>query len=107
MEQADALRMAGTSAFLPAVHVVAFIALGMLLLALLIYLVWLPAKAEAASWSSGGSVSPPTVAPGGRVEADGEADALHQAHLVVEDPEHLAHVDEAPLELDVEPRDRA
>ena len=103
---ADQLRLAAADAFMPALHTASFIALGLLVLALIVFLVWLPANAEAASWSAGGSVAPPSVVPGGRVEADGEADALHQVHLVVEDPEHLAHVDEAPLELDVEPRDR-
>ncbi|CAB5020056.1 unannotated protein [freshwater metagenome] len=104
---ADQLRLAAADAFMPALHTASFIALGLLVLALIVFLVWLPANAEAASWSAGGSVAPPSVVPGGRVEADGEADALHQVHLVVEDPEHLAHVDEAPLELDVEPRERA
>jgi hypothetical protein len=46
-EQADMLRSAADAAFLPAFHVAAFIALGLLLLALVIILLWLPARAEA------------------------------------------------------------
>lgn len=105
-QQADALREAGTAAFLPSMHAVAYISLGLLLLALAIYVLWLPAQAEAVSWHAGSSERAPSAAsaaPGGRIEADGQPDALHQAHLVVEDPEHLAHVDDAPLELG-EPR---
>ena len=97
--QADALRQAGSDAFIPSLHVVAYISLAMLLIALAIYLLWLPAQAEAVSWHSGSSATPVAAAPGGRVEADGDPDARHQAHLVAEDPEHLAHIDEAPLEL--------
>jgi len=97
--QADALRQAGSEAFIPSLHVVAYISLAMLLIALLVYILWLPAQAEAVSWHSGSSAAPVAAAPGGRIEADGDPDALHQAHLVDEDPEHLAHIDETPLEF--------
>ena len=97
--QADALRQAGSDAFIPSLHVVAYISLAMLLIALLVYILWLPAQAEAVSWHSGSSAAPVAAAPGGRIEADGDPDALHQAHLVDEDPEHLAHIDETPLEF--------
>ena len=97
--QADALRQAGTQAFLPSIHAVAYIGLGMLIIALIVFILWLPAKAEAVSWHSGGGAAPVAATPGGRVEADGQPDARHQAHVVDEDPAHLAELADAPLEL--------
>ena len=95
--QADALRQAGTQAFLPSIHAVAYIGLGMLIIALIVFILWLPAKAEAVSWHSGGGAAPVAATPGGRVEADGQPDARHQAHVVDEDPAHRAELAAAPL----------
>jgi DHA2 family multidrug resistance protein-like MFS transporter len=100
LEQADQLRAAADAAYLPAFHVAAYMGVGLILLALVIFLIWLPAQAEAVAWQAGGSSAPP---PGAdvveqRAAAEG-LDAAHQVHLVAEDPDHLSHVEEAPLEL--------
>ncbi len=99
---ANTLRQLANDAFMPSLHTAAWIALALLVVALVIFYFFLPAQAEAASWSVGGSAPAPSAVPGGRIEADGQPDALHQAHLVDEtDEEQLSHVDQAPLELDV------
>lgn len=87
--QADGLRAAGTDAFMPAFHIASYIGVGLLLLALMIFLLWLPAQAEAVAWEQG---------PGGGPDAGPSPDAAHSVHVVDEDPEHLRRVDEAPLE---------
>ncbi len=103
-EQVDALRAAADTAFMSAFHVAAYMGLGLLLTALAIFLLWLPAQAEAVAWRAGGTSAPLRPAAGRRAaEGDGEAaaeglDAAHQVHVVAEDPDHLGHVDEAPLE---------
>ena len=99
---ANTLRQLANDAFMPSLHTAAWIALALLVVALVNFYFFLPAQAEAASWSVGGSAPAPSAVPGGRIEADGQPDALHQAHLVDEtDEEQLSHVDQAPLELDV------
>jgi len=106
-EQADMLRAAADAAFLPAFHIAAYMGLALLLIALVIILVWLPAQAEAVAWKAGGTSAPLPGQPGatstGEVPADPYAtgedlDAAHQVHIVAEDPEHLSHVEDAPLE---------
>jgi hypothetical protein len=81
--------------------------LALLLIALVIILVWLPAQAEAVAWKAGGTSAPlpgqPGAGPAGAAAADpyatgGDLDAAHQVHLVAEDPDHLSHVEDAPLE---------
>ncbi len=108
--QAEALRSAADAAFMPAFHVAALMGLGLLLTALVVILVWLPAQAEAVAWKVGGTSAPvPGPVPAeegvggdGAQDADDPylagVDAAHQVHLVQEDPAHLSHVDEAPLE---------
>jgi DHA2 family multidrug resistance protein-like MFS transporter len=108
--QADALRSAADAAFLPAFHTAAFIGLGLILAALVIILLWLPGQAEAVAWRAGGT-SAPADAPGDQAvpgaagprgaagaPSEWEPDAAHQVHVVAEDPDHLSHVEDAPLE---------
>jgi hypothetical protein len=106
-DQAEVLRSAGDAAFLPAFHTAAFLGLGLLLIALLIILIWLPAQAEAVAWKAGGTSALPEGVPHGRAEGEpavdpyfveGDLDAEHQVHVVEEDPSHLSHVEVAPLE---------
>ncbi len=104
-EQADMLRSAADAAFMPAFHVAAYMGLALLLMALVIILIWLPAQAEAVAWRAGGTSAPvpgqPGAGPGGPADprASGDdLDAAHQVHLVAEDPDHLGHVEDAPLE---------
>lgn len=106
-DQAEVLRSAGDAAFLPAFHTAAYLGLGLLLIALLIILIWLPAQAEAVAWKAGGTSALPDGVPDGRAEGEpavdpylleGDLDAAHQVHVVEEDPSHLSHVDAAPLE---------
>jgi hypothetical protein len=110
VEQADMLRSAADAAFIPAFHVAAYMGLGLLLIALAIILIWLPAQAEAVAWKAGGTSAPVPGQPGagsGEQPADPYAtgddlDAAHQVHLVAEDPDHLSHVEDAPLEHPLE-----
>jgi hypothetical protein len=106
-EQSDMLRAAADAAFIPAFHIAAYMALGLLLIALVIILVWLPAQAEAVAWKAGGTSAPlpgqPGAGPAGEAPDDpyatgGDLDAAHQVHVVPEDPDHLSHVEDAPLE---------
>ncbi|MCU0264397.1 MAG: MFS transporter [Candidatus Nanopelagicales bacterium] len=103
--QADALRAAADAAFLPAFHIAAYMGLALLLIALVIILIWLPAQAEAVAWKVGGTSAPvpgqPAAAPGEAEDAyavGSDLDAAHQVHVVAEDPDHLSHVEDAPLE---------
>jgi EmrB/QacA subfamily drug resistance transporter len=103
--QAEQLRAAADAAFLPAFHLAAYLGLGLLLVALVIFLLWLPAQAEAVAWQAGGTSAPIPGADPVEEEAVAEGfDAAHQVHRVEEDPDHLSHVADAPLEL---PRDGA
>ncbi|MGB8022244.1 MAG: MFS transporter [Candidatus Nanopelagicales bacterium] len=99
-EQAQALRDAGIAAFMPAFHAAIWIALALLILALAIFLRWLPAQAEAVAWEVGGVSG--TRAPGAGAVGAGAvgpaADAAELVHVVAEDPIHLGHVEDAPLE---------
>ncbi|MDH3958360.1 MAG: hypothetical protein OEU98_02670, partial [Actinomycetota bacterium] len=106
-DQAEVLRSAGDAAFLPAFHLAAYLGLGLLLIALLIILIWLPAQAEAVEWKAGGTSVLPEDVPDGRAGGEpvvdpylleGDLDAAHQVHVLEEDPAHLSHVDAAPLE---------
>ncbi len=87
--QADALRAAANEAYLPTFHLAAYIALGLLLLALALFLLWLPAKAEAVAWHADGTSD-------GGPQADGSA--IDQVHVVAEEGQSLEHVEQAPLE---------
>jgi len=81
--------------------------LALLLIALAIILIWLPAQAEAVAWKVGGTSAPvpgePGVVPGEAAQdlyaVGSDLDAAHQVHVVAEDPDHLSHVEDAPLEL--------
>jgi hypothetical protein len=97
----DGLRQAGIDAFMPALHTAGFISLGLLLVALVIFLTRLPANAEAVAWAGAGV---PSAGPGAGsgVEGDGAPDAAHQVHVVDEHGDGLEHVEDAPLELDSE-----
>lgn len=88
----EALRQAGIDAFMPALHTAGFISLGLLLVALVIFLTRLPAKAEAVAWA--GSHPSPDAA-----TDDDELDAAHLVHVVDEHEDGLEHVQDAPLEF--------
>jgi EmrB/QacA subfamily drug resistance transporter len=96
----EALQQAGIDAFMPSLHVAGFLAFGLLVVALGIFLAFLPAKAEAVSWQ-------------GSHGAPGEEgkDAAHSVRVVDEHGDGLEHVEDAPLELPdgavtgAEPRD--
>ena len=64
VEQADTLRSAADAAFIPAFHVAAYMGLALLLIALAIILIWLPAQAEAVAWKAGGTSAPVPGQPG-------------------------------------------
>ncbi len=78
----DALRQASFEAFMPALHLGAYLAVVLLAFAVLLILLRLPANAEAVAWSQSGS-------PGGA-----EVDAAHSVHEVSEEGDGLAHVDD-------------
>jgi len=84
-----ALEQAGIDSFMPALHIAGYIALGLLLVALVLFITLLPAKAEAVAWA------------GSHVAADDveEPDAAHQVHVVAEVGDGLSHVEDAPLEF--------
>ncbi len=105
--QADALRAAADAAYMPAFHTAAYMGLGLLLTALVIFLLWLPEQAEAVAWQAGGTSAPlPGIdADEAVLVADG-LDAAHQVHVVVEDAAHLSHVETAPLEHPLAPDDK-
>ncbi|MFN8169650.1 MAG: MFS transporter [Candidatus Nanopelagicales bacterium] len=94
-----ALRQAGIDAFMPSLHTAGFISFGLLLVALLIFVTRLPAKAEAVAWAGAPGGAPAGPADSGSVEGDGAPDAAHQVHVVDEHGDGLEHVEEAPLEL--------
>jgi MFS family permease len=93
----DLLRKAGIDSFLPALHTAAWIAAALLVVAFVLFLAMLPAKAEAVAWA--GSHPGPDAAKGPIVPGEGETDAAHQVHVVDEHGDGLAHVEQSPLEL--------
>ena len=93
----DLLRKAAIDSFLPALHTAAWIAAALLVVAFILFLTMLPAKAEAVAWA--GSHPSPDATKGPIVPGEGETDAAHQVHVVDEHGDGLAHVVEAPLEL--------
>lgn len=100
-QEAQSLRDAGIAAFMPAFHAAIWIALALLLLALVIFLRWLPAQAEAVAWQAGGVTRTGATGPGAtgaRAATGAGAEAADLVHVVAEDPVHLRHVEEAPLE---------
>ena len=96
----DLLRQAGIDSFLPALHTAAWIAAALLVVAFLIFVTMLPAKAEAVAWA--GSHPSPDATRGPIVPGEGETDAAHQVHVVDEVGDGLSHVEDAPLEVAVE-----
>lgn len=104
--EADALRTAADAAFLPAFHAGAYLGLALLLAALTVIVVWLPAQAEAVAWTAGGADTPRDEAlgrsglpePAPESDVAGRVDAAHQVHVVEEDRAHLSHVEDAPLQ---------
>jgi DHA2 family multidrug resistance protein-like MFS transporter len=95
--QADALRQAGIEAYMPAFHTAAFIGMFLLLLALVMFLLFLPAQAEAVAWQVHGQ-GRTGEAPGREAGEEESLPAAKSVHLVTEDESHLRHVEDAPLE---------
>ncbi|MEI8057662.1 MAG: MFS transporter [Actinomycetes bacterium] len=91
-----ALRQAGIESYMPALHLAAWIGFGLLVLAFVVFVAWLPAQAEAVAWA--GSHPGPDAKAAFAAPGLGETDAAHQVHMVNEVGEGLSHVDEAPLE---------
>jgi EmrB/QacA subfamily drug resistance transporter len=80
------LRQAGFDAFMPSLHWAAGLSVALMVVAVLLILWRLPAKAEAVAWT-------------GSHETDTDAvDAAHSVHVVSEESGDLAHVADAPLE---------
>jgi hypothetical protein len=85
----DQLRQAANDSFMPALHTAAFVSAGLLVIAIAVVLVWLPAKAEAVAWAG----SHP-----GEDVSDEEGSAEGRVHLVDEEGNDLEHVGDIPLE---------
>jgi hypothetical protein len=73
---------------MPALHTAAYVSAGLLVIAVAVILLRLPAKAEAVAWSTSGSGTVP----------DNGVEAASRVHTVDEAGEGLAHVASAPLE---------
>lgn len=84
----DQLLQAANQSFLPALHTAAFVSAGLLVIAIAVILLWLPAKAEAVAWAGSGPGSTPT----------GEQSAENRVHTVDETGDELSHVADSPLE---------
>jgi EmrB/QacA subfamily drug resistance transporter len=83
----ERLRQAGFDAFMPALHWSAYLSVLLLVVAVLLILWRLPAKAEAVAWT-------------GSHQSDTDAvDAAHSVHVVAEEGTALTAVADAPLEL--------
>ncbi|HYN70988.1 MAG TPA: hypothetical protein VES60_00675, partial [Nakamurella sp.] len=85
----DQLRQAANDSFMPALHTAAFVSAGLLVIAIAVVLVWLPARAEAVAWAGShpGEDSP---------DDDGAAEG--RVHFVDEEGNDLEHVGDIPLE---------
>jgi DHA2 family multidrug resistance protein-like MFS transporter len=94
----DQLLQAANQSFLPALHTAAFVSAGLLVIAIVVILLRLPAKAEAVQWSSG-TTSPSPTTDGGTDSGTGiGGSAESRVHLVDEADNGLADVAGAPLE---------
>ena len=82
----DQLLQAANQSFLPALHTAAFVSAGLLVIAIAVILLWLPAKAEAVAWAGSGPGSTPT----------GEQSAENRVHTVDETGDELSHVADSP-----------
>lgn len=92
----DALRQAANDAFMPALHTAAFVSAGLLVIAIAVILLRLPAKAEAVQWSGSAPSTNPNDDASSDATSDGDAEA--RVHLVDEAGDGLADVAGAPLE---------
>ena len=90
----EQLRQAANDSFMPALHTAAFVSAGLLVVAILVILLRLPAKAEAVAWSGSGPGHGPAGAP-----SDGGNDAQSLVHTVDEMGDEMSHVDDAPFEF--------
>jgi EmrB/QacA subfamily drug resistance transporter len=84
----EQLRQAANDSFMPALHTAALVSAGLLVLAIIVILWRLPAKAEAVAWAGSGPGS----------AGDANQDAESRVHTVDEVGNELADVDSAPLE---------
>ncbi|HEY5881825.1 MAG TPA: MFS transporter [Nakamurella sp.] len=66
----DQLRQAANDSFMPALHTATFFAVGLLLLAMLIVIVWLPTMAQAAAWTGSAPTSTNPAAETGGLPAE-------------------------------------
>jgi DHA2 family multidrug resistance protein-like MFS transporter len=82
----EQLRMAGNDSFMPALHTAAFVSVVLLVVAIAIVLLRLPAKAEAVAWTSSHAPAGPST------------DAESLVHEVDEEGDGLSHISETPLE---------
>jgi DHA2 family multidrug resistance protein-like MFS transporter len=85
----DQLRQAANDSFMPALHTAAFVSAGLLVIAIAVVLIWLPAKAEAVAWAG----SHPGEDSSGE---DGAAES--RVHFVDEEGDDLEHIEDTPLE---------
>jgi hypothetical protein len=85
----DQLRQAANDSFMPALHTAAFVSAGLLVIAIAVVLVWLPAKAEAVAWAG----SHP-----GEDSSDEDGAAESRVHFVDEEGNDLEHIEDIPLE---------
>ena len=85
----EQLRQAANDSFMPALHTAAFVSAGLLVIAIAVVLVWLPAKAEAVAWAG----SHP-----GEDSSDEDGAAEGRVHFVDEEGNDLEHVGDIPLE---------
>src|SRR6478736_4002845 len=83
----EQLRQAANDSFMPALHTAALVSAGLLVLAIIVILWRLPAKAEAVAWAGSGPGSAPT----------GNQDAESRVHTVDEAAGDLEHIDDTPL----------
>ena len=83
----DQLLQAANQSFLPALHTAAFVSAGLLVIAIAVILLRLPAKAEAVAWAGSGPGSAPT----------GDRTAEDQVHTVDEMGDDLSHVSDSPF----------
>jgi EmrB/QacA subfamily drug resistance transporter len=85
----EALRQAGSEAFMPALHTAALLSVALLVTAVAIIVWKLPARAEAVAWAGDHA------APG-----ETDTDAAHSVHIVAEEGDGLGHVVDGPLEIE-------
>ena len=84
----DQLLQAANQSFLPALHTAAFVSAGLLVIAIAVILLRLPAKAEAVAWSGSGPSTAPT----------DDQSAENRVHTVDEMGDDLSDIAGAPLE---------